>query len=152
MTETATQLLDELNLRILRELTADARLRTTELARRLGVSTPTVRDRVGRLEEAGVIRGYRVDIDPGALGRPVAAWIRLKPGPGQVRRAAEHAERVPAVVECHRITGEDCLLLRVQVASLAALEEVLDQFGPYGQTTSSLVVATPVEPRAAPLN
>jgi Lrp/AsnC family leucine-responsive transcriptional regulator len=152
LTETRSQLLDELNIRILEELSADPRLRTTELARRLGVSTPTVRERVGRLEESGVIRGYRLDIDPAALGRPVAAWVRLRPGSHQIAKIVELAERIPEVVECHRISGEDCFLLRVQVAEIAALEGVLDQFLPHGQTTSSFVVSTPVPPRSVPLS
>nr|WP_238353394.1 Lrp/AsnC family transcriptional regulator [Kribbella solani] len=143
--------MDDLNTRILEELTADPRLRTTELARRLGVSTPTVRERVAKLEESGVIRGYRLDIDPAALGRPVAAWVRLQPGPGQVSRIAELARRTPEVVECHRISGEDCFLMRVQVAEIAALESVLDKFLPHGRTTSSFVVSTPVPPRPVPL-
>jgi Lrp/AsnC family transcriptional regulator, leucine-responsive regulatory protein len=143
--------LDDLNLRLLTELTADPRLRTTELARRLGVSAPTVRDRVTRLEETGVIRGYRLDVDPAALGLPVAAWVRLRPGPGQVSKAADLARRTPEVVECHRISGEDCLLMRVQVGSIPALEDVLDRFLLHGQTTSSFIVSTPVPPRLAPL-
>src|SRR4051812_45778417 len=144
-------MLDELNTRILDELIADPRLRTTELARRLGVSTPTVRERVTRLEESGVIRGYRLEIDPAALGRPVAAWVRLQPGPGQVARVAELAQNTPEVVECHRISGEDCFLLRIQIPSIDRLEELLDRFGPYGRTNSSFVVSTPVAPRAVPL-
>lgn len=152
LTETRSQLLDELNTRILKELTADPRLRTTELARRLGVSTPTVRERVGRLEESGVIRGYRLDVDPAALGRPVAAWVRLRPGPNQIPKIVALAERTPEVVECHRISGEDCFLIRVQVAEIAALESVLDKFQVHGQTTSSFVVSTPVPPRSVPLS
>ncbi|MFK4083106.1 Lrp/AsnC family transcriptional regulator [Kribbella sp. NPDC020789] len=151
LTETKSQLLDELNIRILEELSADPRLRTTELARRLGVSTPTVRERVTRLEESGVIRGYRLDIDPAALGRPVAAWVRLQPGPGQVSRIAELARSTPEIVECHRISGEDCFLLRIQIPAIDQLEELLDRFGPYGRTNSSFVVSTPVAPRAVPL-
>ena len=151
LTETRTQILDELNTRILTELTADPRLRTTELARRLGVSTPTVRERVARLEESGVIRGYRIDIDPAALGRPVAAWVRLRPGPNQIQKIVELAGRTPEVVECHRISGEDCFLMRVQVAAIAGLEEVLDKFLVHGQTTSSFIVSTPVPPRPVPL-
>ncbi|WP_433163603.1 Lrp/AsnC family transcriptional regulator [Kribbella sp. CA-247076] len=151
LTETRSQLLDELNIRILEELTADPRSRTTELARRLGVSTPTVRERVARLEESGVIRGYRLDVDPGALGRPVAAWVRLRPGPGQIPKIIELAERTAEVVECHRISGEDCFLMRVQVAEIAALEDVLDKFIVHGQTTSSFVVSTPIPPRPVPL-
>lgn len=144
-------LLDDLNIRLLTELSADPRLRTTELARRLGVSAPTVRERVGRLEEAGVIRGYRLEIDPAAVGLPVAAWVRLRPGPGQVSRIAELARRTPEVVECHRISGEDCFLMRVQVSAITALEEVLDRFLVHGQTTSSFIVSTPVSPRPVPL-
>jgi len=149
--QTEKPALDELNLRLLTELTADPRLRTTELARRLGVSAPTVRERVTRLEESGVIRGYRLEVDPAALGLPVAAWVRLRPGPGQIPRIIELAERTPEVVECHRISGEDCFLMRVQVAEIASLEEVLDKFLLHGQTTSSFVVSTPIKPRSAPL-
>ncbi|TCO46413.1 Lrp/AsnC family leucine-responsive transcriptional regulator [Kribbella antiqua] len=145
-------LLDDLNTRILRELMADARLRTTELARRLGVSAPTIRERVTRLEEAGVIRGYRLEVDPAALGLPVAAWVRLRPGPGQIPKIIELAARTPEVVECHRISGEDCFLMRVQVAAIAGLEDVLDKFLVHGQTTSSFIVSTPVPPRSVPLD
>lgn len=143
--------LDDLGVRLLAALSDDPRLRTTELARRLGVSAPTVRERIARLEESGVIRGYRLDIDPAAVGLPVAAWVRLRPGPGQLPRIAELARRTPEVVECHRISGEDCFLMRVQVASIPALEDVLDRFLVHGQTTSSFVVSTPVPPRAVQL-
>jgi Lrp/AsnC family transcriptional regulator, leucine-responsive regulatory protein len=151
-TETENITLDELSVRLLTELTASPRLRTAELARRLGVSTPTVRERIARLEQAGVIRGYRLDVDPAALGRPVGAWVRLRPGPGQVAKAIELARRTPEVLECHRISGEDCLLMRVQVPSIPALEGVLDRFLLHGQTTSSFIVSTPVPPRSAPLD
>ncbi len=143
--------LDEVNLRLLAELQHDPRLRTSELARRLGVSAPTVRERIARLEESGVIRGYRLELDPAALGLPVAAWVRLRPGPGQNQRIVELARRTPQVVECHRISGEDCFLIRLQVASIGGLEAVLDQFVVHGQTTSSFIVSTTVEPRSVPL-
>jgi Lrp/AsnC family leucine-responsive transcriptional regulator len=143
--------LDEINLRLLAELQRDPRLRTTELARRLGVSAPTVRERLARLEESGVIRGYRLEIDPAALGLPIGAWVRLRPGPGQIPRIIDLAARTPQVVECHRISGEDCFLMRVQVDSIAGLESVLDKFIVHGQTTSSFIVSTPVAPRPVPL-
>jgi Lrp/AsnC family leucine-responsive transcriptional regulator len=146
-----SDILDDLNRRLLQELSADPRARTTDLARRLGVSTPTVRERVARLEESGVIRGYRLDVDPAALGLPVAAWVRLRPGPGQVSKIAELAGRTPEVVECHRISGEDCFLLRVQVPAIDALEAILDRFNVHGSTNSSFIVSTPVPPRPAPL-
>ncbi len=140
-------LLDEVNRRLLAALAADARLSASELARRVGMSAPAVRERVARLEEAGVIRGYRLDVDPAAIGLPVAAWVRIRPGPGQLPRVAELALRVPEVSECHRVSGEDCFLLKVHVPSIEALESVLDQFLLHGQTTSSFIVSTPVPPR-----
>ncbi|MEW2524337.1 Lrp/AsnC family transcriptional regulator [Streptomyces sp. NPDC047071] len=144
-------LFDGIGLRVLARLRDDPRLSMSELARRVGVSAPTVSERVQRLESAGVIRGYRLDLDPAALGLPVAAYVRIRPGPGQLRKIAELAAQVPEVVECHRITGEDCFLLRVQVAAVDALEDVLDQFLLFGQTTSSIVQSTPVPPRHPPL-
>jgi Lrp/AsnC family leucine-responsive transcriptional regulator len=140
-------LLDRTNVLLLEALAADPRAGAAELARRAGVSAPTVRERLARLEEAGVIRGYRLDIDPAALGLPVAAWVRIRPGPGQLPKIAELAARTPEVSECHRISGEDCYLMKVHVPSIEALEAVLDQFLLHGQTHSSFVVSTPVPPR-----
>jgi Lrp/AsnC family leucine-responsive transcriptional regulator len=139
--------IDEINLSILQALADDPRQSTAELARTVGMSAPAVRERVGRLERAGVIRGYRLDIDPAAIGLPVAAWVRIRPGPGQLPKIAELARNTPQVSECHRISGEDCFLLKVHVPSIAELEGVLDAFLLFGQTTTSFVVATPVAPR-----
>jgi Lrp/AsnC family leucine-responsive transcriptional regulator len=140
-------LLDEVNLRLLAALDADPRAGAAELGRRVGMSAPAVRERLTRLEEAGVIRGYRLDVDPAALGLPVTAWVRIRPGPGQLPRIAELAARTPQVSECHRISGEDCFLLKVHVPGIEDLEAVLDQFLLHGQTHSSFVVSTSVPPR-----
>jgi Lrp/AsnC family transcriptional regulator, leucine-responsive regulatory protein len=140
-------LLDETNRRLLEALSADPRATAAELARQISMSAPAVRERLARLEQAGVIRGYRLDVDPAALGLPVAAWVRIRPGPGQLPKIAELAAHTPQVSECHRISGEDCFLLKVHVPSIEDLEAVLDQFLIYGQTHSSFIVATPVPPR-----
>lgn len=140
-------LLDDTNRRLLRVLRDDPRASAAEVARQVGMSAPAVRERLHRLEHAGVIRGYRVDIDPAALGLPVAAWVRIQPGPGQLSKIADLADRVPEVSECHRISGEDCFLLKVHVAAVDALAAVLDQFLLHGHTTSSFIVSTPVAPR-----
>jgi Lrp/AsnC family leucine-responsive transcriptional regulator len=99
---------------------------------------------------ADVIRGYHVEIDPAAIGLPVAASVRIRPGPGQLRKIAELAQRTPQGSECHRISGEDCFLPKVHVPAIEALEVVLDRFLLYGQTTSSFVVSTSVPLRARP--
>jgi Lrp/AsnC family transcriptional regulator, leucine-responsive regulatory protein len=139
--------LDPTNRSLLEALSADARTSMVELGRRVGMSAPAVRERIARLEAAGVIRGYRVDVDPAAVGLPVAAWVRVRPGPGQLPNVADLAARTPEVSECHRISGEDCFLLKVHVARIEDLESVLDRFLIHGQTTSSFVVATPVPAR-----
>ena len=139
--------LDPVNRRLLSLLGEDARTSVAELARQVSMSAPAVRERLGRLEQAGVIRGYRVDVDPAALGLPVAAWVRVRPGPGQLPKIADLARRSPQVSECHRVTGEDCFLLQVHAPSIAELESVLDGFLLFGQTTTAVVVTTPVPPR-----
>jgi Lrp/AsnC family transcriptional regulator, leucine-responsive regulatory protein len=139
--------MDETNARLLEELGADPRATAAELARRVGMSAPAVRERLARLEQTGVIRGYRLDVDPAAIGLPVAAWVRVRPGPGQLTKIADLAARTPQISECHRISGEDCFLFKVHVPAIEALAAVLDQFLLHGQTQSSFVVSTPVPPR-----
>jgi Lrp/AsnC family leucine-responsive transcriptional regulator len=143
--------IDPLNVRLLDELQRNPRITMSELARRLDMSSPAVTDRVQRLEDNGVITGYHLELDPRALGWPVAAFVRIRPGPGQLTRIADLARATPEVVECHRITGEDCFLMKVHVAELDKLEEVLDRFLMFGQTTSSIVQSSPVPARPLPL-
>jgi Lrp/AsnC family leucine-responsive transcriptional regulator len=144
-------LLDEVNVRLLQELQANPRITMSALGRQANMSAPAVTERVQRLEQAGVIRGYRLDVDPTALGLPVAAFARIRPAPGQLPKVAELAERLGQVTECHRITGEDCFLVKVHAATIPDLEAVLDQFLLYGQTVTSIVVSTPVPSRPLPL-
>ena len=144
-------LLDEINLRLLEELDAEGRLGMAELGRRIGMSAPAVAERVQRLERAGVITGYRAEIDPAALGFPVSAVVRIRPSPGQLQRVCEIAAETPEVGECYRITGDDCYLMRLHLRSIDELEDVLDRFTPHGQTTTSIVHSTPVPRRGPPI-
>lgn len=143
--------LDDTDHRLLAELQEDARLTMAELGRRVALSAPAVGERVRRLEESGVITGYRAEIDPKALGYGVAAIVRVRPATRQLARIRELAVDSPEVVECHRITGEDCFFLKLQLRSLDDLESVLDRFVLFGQTTTSIVHSTPVPPRGLPL-
>jgi Lrp/AsnC family transcriptional regulator, leucine-responsive regulatory protein len=142
---------DPTNVRLLRVLHADPRTSMSALGRAVGLSAPAVTERVQRLIRAGVITGFRMDLDPAAVGLPVAAFVRVRPGPGQLRKIAELADSIEQVVECYRITGEDCFLMKIHVAAVDQLEDVLDRFLLYGQTTSSIVQSVPVPPRALPL-
>jgi len=142
---------DPVNTRILQALQSNPRLTMTELGRRVGLSSPAVTERVRRLEELGVIQGYRLDINPIALGLPIAAYVRIRPNPGQLPNIAQLAQQIPEVVECHRVTGEDCFIIKVYLPSLDQLDRILDPFLLYGTTTTSLIQSSPVPLRAPPL-
>jgi Lrp/AsnC family leucine-responsive transcriptional regulator len=144
-------LLDSRNQKLLAALVKNPRTPVSALARRVGLSAPATRERLLRLEEAGVIRGWRVELDPAALGFPIAILIRVRPMPGQLAKIAKLAQSVPQVTECQRITGEDCFLIRAHLRALDELDGLLDRFLAYGQTTTSIVQSAPVPPRGLPL-
>jgi Lrp/AsnC family leucine-responsive transcriptional regulator len=144
-------LLDDRNQKLLAALVKDPRASITALARRVGLSAPATRERLLRLEEAGVIKGWQVELDPKALGFPIAVLIRIRPMPGQLPKIAKLAQSLPQVTECHRITGEDCFLMRAHLRALDELDGLLDRFLAYGQTTTSIVQSSPVAPRSLPL-
>ena len=144
-------LLDPTNLRLLAELQADARLSLAELGRRVGLSSPAVAERLGRLERDGAIRGYHAEVDPRALGYALSAVIRIRPAPRQIAEVARRAQETPEVVECDRITGDDCFVLRAHVRDVDHLEEVIDRFTLFGQTTTSIVQSSPVPRRGVDL-
>jgi Lrp/AsnC family leucine-responsive transcriptional regulator len=141
-------LLDDINLRVLAELQADARLSLAELGRRVGLSSPAVAERLRRLEDEGVIAGYRAEIDPRALGYSLGVLIRIRPAPRQIAAVAELARQTPEVVECLRVTGDDCFVMTAHVRDVGHLEQLIDQFVSYGQTTTSIMQSSPVPRRA----
>ncbi len=143
--------LDPTDRRILSELAADGRVSLAELGRRVSLSSPAVAERVQRLERAGVITGYHAEIDPRALGFPLQAIVRIRPGARQLPKIPELAEQIPEVAECLRITGEDCFVLTVHLRSMDELSGLLDRFLVYGETTTSIVNATPIPRRGAPI-
>jgi len=142
--------LDATDYRIIDELIADGRISLAELGRRVSLSSPAVAERVKRLEQGGVITGYRAEIDPRALGYQLTAIVRVKPAVRQLSKIAALAADIPQIEECLRITGEDCFYLKLHLGSIEELPSVLDQFLLYGETTTSIVNATPVARRDPP--
>lgn len=143
--------LDQLDAKILRALTADARTSMAELARAVGLSAPSVSERVRRLEEAGVIQGYRAEVDPRALGLALSAYLRIRPIPGQLRKVASVLDSLEAVVECDRVIGEDCFIAKAHVRSVEELEKLIDQVMPYAMTNTSIIQSSPVKRRLPPM-
>lgn len=143
---------DPTNRRILHELQQDGRLTMAELGRRVGLSPPAVAERVQRLELNGAIVGYRAVVDPRRVGFDLGAILRIRPASRQIARVAELAQQTPEVVECHRITGDDCFLMRLVVRDVEHLEETIDRFTPYGDTTTSVMQNSPVPGRGVPVD
>jgi Lrp/AsnC family leucine-responsive transcriptional regulator len=143
--------IDAVDARILAALVDDARASVAVLSRLVGLSAPTVSERIARLEDAGVIEGYTLTVSPKALGLPIAAWLRIRPVPGQLQRVAEILRELPEIVECDRITGEDCFIARAHVASIDALEKLIDQVIPYATTNTSIIQSSPIKRRLPPI-
>jgi len=148
----ANDRLDDTNRLLIAELQRDARLSLAELGRRVGLSSPAVAERLARLEQSGTITGYHAEVDPRALGLTLSAIIRVRPAPGQITNVAELATQTPEVVECHRVTGEDCYVMRAHLRDVLHLEEVIDRFTVLGQTTTSIMQSSPVAGRPVALS
>ncbi|CAB4953191.1 MAG: AsnC family transcriptional regulator [Actinobacteria bacterium] len=136
--------MDNVDWQIVGELQGDARLSFSELSRRVHLSTPAVSERVRRLERSGLIRGYRADIDPVGAGWAVDAFVRLSCyGPTCILRDPEVLEW-PEILELHRVTGNDCSLIRVVAQSMQDFEQLIDRLSKYGTPSSTLVLSSPL--------
>ena len=140
--------IDEIDLRLLAELQDDARLSNAELGRRVGLSAPAIAERVARLQESGAITGFHAAVDPRALGLTLSAILRIRPAPRELPKVAQLARDTREVVECHRITGDDCFFLPFHVRDVEHLEQVIDAFALFGQTSTSIMQTSPVPRRA----
>src|SRR4030095_933290 len=143
-------LADQTNIKILYLLQKNPRMSISELARLIKMSNPAAKERVVRLEEGGIISGYRLELDPKELGYTVTAFVRVRPAPGQLPKIAELARQIPEVAECHRVTGEDCFILKLYLREIASLDRILDRFLAFGQTTTSIVHSSALPPVSAP--
>jgi len=138
--------IDAVDERILTELQTNGRLTMKALAERIGLSSPAMIERVRRLEERGIIAGYRAVIAPGALGRPLAAIILADVPPAETQAFVAAAQAQEAVVECHRLTGAANYLVKAHVAGTEELQQLLDTLGSTGaRCNASLVLSSPVE-------
>ncbi len=140
--------LDSTSWKILRELQRDARLSFNELGRRVNLSPPATAERVRRLEESGVITGYRARVDPAKVGLPLLALIHLRCVPGKCLLKTSSAEDFPEVLEMHKLSGSHCSVLKVAVASLQHLEAFNERLGRHGELVVSIVTSSALADRA----
>ncbi len=142
------KLLDDIGREILRILQEDGRISFNELGRRVGLSSPAVAERVRRMEEAGIILGYRAEVNHSRIGYPIMAFIRLSIPVVHLPQADELAKSLPEVLECHHLTGSDGVILKVVVSSVGHLEDVISQMGTCGMTTTAIVLSSPIVGRS----
>lgn len=136
--------LDTVDHRLIAALTDNARISLADLGRVLGMSPQSAADRMRRLEDVGVISGFTAKLEPEALGLSVGAYIRVRPAMGELQRVAALLADIPEIIECDRITGEDCFMAKVFVARIEDLERVIDRLIPYAQTNTSIIQSSPV--------
>jgi Lrp/AsnC family leucine-responsive transcriptional regulator len=141
------KLVDERAWRLLAALQADARSPLKELAAAASLSIPATAERLRKLEEAGVIRGYRADIDTASVGYGVQALVGITTLQPHKRKFLEKIEASPEVLECHHVTGADSYVMTVVAASIADLERFLGSINGYGETRTSIVMSTPIPRR-----
>jgi Lrp/AsnC family leucine-responsive transcriptional regulator len=141
-------MLDAVDWQILAELQENARISFAELGRRVGLSAPAVAERVSRMEEAGIITGYRAQVNLKALGWSILAFTRFTSrDSNRYHEVARMAQDIPEILECHRVTGSECLYLKVAVSSIQHLEVLIDLLEKYGQTETTIVLSSTVTER-----
>lgn len=136
--------LDVVDLKILHALDAAGRMSYSELAKQLGMSSPSITDRIRRMEASGVIRNFTVDIDLGALGYPLAAIVRIKPRPGNLHIVKNMIVQEARFTNCDAVTGDDCFVCRLVFASMSDLDLILEPFHDRAETNTAIIKSSPV--------
>ena len=131
----------------MRELQENARVSFAELGRRVSLSIPAVTERVRRMEDAGLISGYHAEVNAEKIGLPITAFIRMNIVGDMTPRLTAFLKELPEISECHRGTGGDSFIMKVNVASVHHLERLIDRLLPFGTTTTSIVLSSPVAKR-----
>lgn len=143
-------MLDPIDQKLLNLLVWDGRLSLKEIASQVGLSSPSVAERIRRLQERGVLQRFTVDVGAKALGFPMQALVRIRPLPGKSRAVQAVIERMPEVSECDKVTGDDCFVARIVLRSIEELDSVLEPIVGLAETSTSIVKSQPVARRPAP--
>jgi len=144
-------LIDEIDRQIVGCLAEDARMSLKVLSARVGLTSPSTAERVKRLEERGVIQGYGAHVNLAALGYTLQALVRVRPMPGMLHKVDKMIQAIPECIECDKVTGEDCFVMRLVVRSIEQLDVLLDGLAEYAQSNTAIVKSSPVKRRLPPI-
>jgi Lrp/AsnC family transcriptional regulator, leucine-responsive regulatory protein len=144
--------MDHLDKKIIAALSNQGRLSLKALAREVGLASPSVAERLKRLEERGVINGYTIVSTPAALGYPLQVMVRINPLPGEMKAVERLIQETRQIVECDRVTGEDCFFARVYCRSIEDIDVILDPFHRLAHTNTAIIKGQSVARRLPPLS
>lgn len=144
-------MLDELDRTIIEILVDNARISLKELSQKVGLSSPSVSERLRRLEEKKVIRSFTVDIDPQALGYNLTAIVQVRPLPGMLHIVEKLIQETGEITECDKVTGDDCFIGKLQFRTMQQLDGILDRIAEKAETNTAIVKSSPVKRRLPPL-
>ncbi|WP_296264172.1 Lrp/AsnC family transcriptional regulator [Pseudomonas sp. UBA6562] len=144
-------MIDPIDQLLVNALMEDSRRSLKALAQITGLSAPSVGERLRRLEERGVLRGFTVDVDPRSLGYQLQAIVRIRPLPGRLQEVERHVVSTPEFTECDKVTGEDCFIARLQVRSMEQLDTVLDRLSLIAESNTAIIKKSPVKRRLPPM-
>ncbi|MCF6275738.1 MAG: Lrp/AsnC family transcriptional regulator [Robiginitomaculum sp.] len=142
---------DEIDAKLIAALGQDARVSMRDLAKLVGMSAPSVAERIRRLTDSGVISAFTVELDLKKTGYNLQAIVRAKPLPGQLHLVERILQEMPECIECDKVTGEDCFIVRICLRSIDVLDEVLSPLKDRAETNTSIIHATPVRRRSPPI-
>jgi Lrp/AsnC family transcriptional regulator, leucine-responsive regulatory protein len=143
--------MDEVDHRIIDLLVLNSRRSLKNLGMATELSSPSVMDRVRRLEEKGIIRSFTIDVDLEALGYSLQAIVRIRPLPGMLHIVERLIQETPEFIECDKVTGDDCFIAKLCFRTMAQLDAILDRITEKAETNTSIVKATPIKRRLPPL-
>ena len=139
-----TRHIDQVDRSIIAALTEDGRMTTKAVAERIGMSSPSVTERVNKMKDAGAIKGFVVVVDPKAFGLHIAAYVRIHAMPGEATRVAQMLGDTPELVEADQITGKDCFQMKVVVSNAEDLQAVVSRFEPYASVDTAIILSNTV--------
>lgn len=147
MTFDSEKLLDSTGWQILEILQGEGRISFAELGRKVGLSAPAIAERVKRMEETGIITGYHAQVNPEKVAYPISAIIALTTTPQQYPQILAVIQALPEVRSCHHVTGNVSFFMEVTVSSMRHLEEIINQLSQFGQTSTSIILSSPLPRR-----
>ncbi len=140
---------DDIGMKILKELQINARSTFSDIGRKVGLSSPSVAERIYKMEESGIIMGYHADINPKVFDHNIMAFITLTTQPNKYKEIYAFAEEQKEILECHHVSGNESLIFKVVCGSISHLDSMVEKLSKYGETKTSIVLSSPLQKKIA---